>query len=272
MNRRQTIFSLMLAAALAVGAHVTPAQQSFKERFIAHNNAMTALQPAFVTPLVEADPRLLQYVRASFSQERSAAGTETVNYGNCRGGGVIAGNRFEFDYVPPSYIQHNSSAVDGLGDTSALVKYRVASGNAEHGNFAVAAILSHSFATGTYKNGAATDTFGPMLAAGYAFLRRFDVQSSLGGVMPTGKIATQGRTIAGNMLAQARANNTFGSRWRTTPHSTLAEYMVEKCRTSSPRQLSMWRGARSGSPRIPFSSWMAVCRSQLLATTPITIT
>ena len=206
MNRRQTIFSLMLAAALAVGAHVTPAQQSFKERFIAHNNAMTALQPAFVTPLVEADPRLLQYVRASFSQERSAAGTETVNYGNCRGGGVIAGNRFEFDYMPPSYIQHNSSAVDGLGDTSALVKYRVASGNAEHGNFAVAAILSHSFATGTYKNGAATDTFGPMLAAGYAFLRRFDVQSSLGGVMPTGKIATQGRTIAGNMLAQARAN------------------------------------------------------------------
>ena len=123
---------------------------------------MTALQPAFVTPLVECDPRLIQYLRASFSHEYTAARTETVNYGNGRGFGVIAGNRLEFDYLPPSYMQHNSSAVDGLGDTSTLVKYRIASGNAGHGSFDVAALLNHSFATGTYKNGAATDTWGPV--------------------------------------------------------------------------------------------------------------
>lgn len=205
MNRRRIIFSLIVVAAIAAGECIATAQQSFSERFFAHNKSMTAFQPSFVTPLVEADPRLIQYARASFSKEYAAAGTETVSYGNGRGGGVIAGDRFEFDYMPPAYIQHNSSAVDGLGDTSTLVKYRIASGNAEHGNFDVAAMLSHSFATGTYKNGAATDTYGPTLAAGYAFLRRFDVMSSLGGAMPTGKIVAQGRSIAWNALSQLHA-------------------------------------------------------------------
>lgn len=204
MNGQRTISSLIFAAAFAMTAGTAAGQQSFVERFAAHNTAMTALQPAFVTPLVECDPRLIQYVRASFSHEYTAARTETVSYGNGRGFGVIAGNRFEFDYLPPSYMQHNSSAVDGLGDTSTLVKYRIASGNAGHGSFDVAALLNHSFATGTYKNGAATDTWGPTLSGGYAF-RRFDVQSSLGGTMPTGKIAAQGRSIAWNALAQAHA-------------------------------------------------------------------
>jgi hypothetical protein len=193
-----------LAATLVAGASAAQAQQSFYQRFRANNSSMPALQPSFVTPLVEPDPRLIQYLKASFSNEYSAAGTRTVNYGNSRGGGVIVAHRVELDYMPPSYIQHNSSAVDGLGDTSVLAKVRIVSGDAEHGNFAVAAILSHCFATGTYKNGAATDSFGPTMAAGYAF-RRFDVQSSLGGTMPTGKIAEQGRSIAWNALAQAHA-------------------------------------------------------------------
>jgi hypothetical protein len=199
---QQTISALILAAGLACPACAAAGQESYVERFTAHNSKMAALQPAWITPLVECDPRLIQYVRASFSNEYTTARTQTVNYGNGRGFGVIGGNRFEFDWVPPAYIQHNSSAVDGLGDTSTLVKMRIASGNAKRGNFDTAALLNHSFATGTYKNGATTDTWGPTLAGGYAF-RRFDVQSSLGGTMPTGKIATQGRSIAWNALAQA---------------------------------------------------------------------
>ncbi|MGD0730657.1 MAG: hypothetical protein ABR956_05290 [Terracidiphilus sp.] len=199
MNRVQILSALALAA-FACGAQ---AQQSSYERFRAHNAAMTALQPAIVTPLVEADPRLIQYLRASFSNGYTAAGTQTTSYGNGRGAGVIAGNRFEFDYLPPSYTQHNSATEkDGFGDTSTVVKARIASGNAEHGNFDVAATVSHSFATGSNKNGALTDAWAPTLAGCYAF-RQFNAQSSLGGTMPTGKIAAQGRTIAWNALAQA---------------------------------------------------------------------
>jgi hypothetical protein len=120
---------------------------------------------------------------------------------------VIGWSRFEFDYDQPAYIQHNSSARDGFGDTSVLVKYRIDSGDAEHGNFIATAILSHTFATGSFSNGAATDSWNPTLAGGFGFLKRFDVESALGGSMPMGKIQQQGRSIVWNSLIQEHASN-----------------------------------------------------------------
>lgn len=202
MKRRKIIYVLALAAAVAAAVCAASAQESAYERFRANNHTVAEVQPALATPLVTSDPRLVQYARVSVSHEYAAAGTETVSYGNGRGVGAIAANRFEFDWMPPAYIQHNSSAADGFGDTSLAGKVRIASGNAEHGNFDVAAILSHCFATGSHKNGAVTDSFTPTLVSAYAF-RRFVAILSLGGTMPTGKIATQGRSIAWNFLVQA---------------------------------------------------------------------
>ena len=178
------------------------AQQTFIERLTAHNRMMSAKQPVFISPLVGADPRLIQYAKLSVAHQYTSTGTETVNYGNGRGAGIIVGGRFEFDFVPPPYIQHNSAADDGFGDAAVSAKFRVASANKEGGNYDVAFILGHCFATGSHKNGASTDSFGPTLAAGYAF-HRFDVISSLGAILPTGKIGAQGRSIAWNTISQA---------------------------------------------------------------------
>jgi hypothetical protein len=180
----------------------TAAQQSFGERFFAHNATMNALQPAWPTPLQESDPRLTQYYRFAFSNQYTPTGTQTVSYGNARGGGIVAWNRFQFDVLPPPYIQRNSTATNGFGDTSVLVKYRIASANADHGNYILTAILSHTFATGSAKNGALTDSWNPTLAGGKGITRKIDVETSLGGTMPTGKIATQGRSIVWNSLVQ----------------------------------------------------------------------
>ena len=160
---------------------------------------MTALQPSWPTPLVEPEPRLTQYYRFAFSNQYTAARTQTVNYGNARGGGIVAWNRIEIDFLPPGYIEHNSSAADGFGDTAVSGKFRIASGNADHGNFIATALLNHTFASSP-RNGAATDCWNPTLAGGIGFLRKFDVETSLGGSMPTGKIAAQGRTIVWNSL------------------------------------------------------------------------
>ncbi len=168
---------------------------------MAHNEVMTALQPGWPTPVVEADPRLAQYYRFALSNEYTAAGTQTVSYGDSRGGGVIGWNRIEVDFIPPSYIHHSSTASDGFGDASALVKYRIASANAQHGNFIVTAIVGHSFATGSYQNGAETDSWNPNLAGGIGLSKRFSVESQLGGALPTGKIAAQGRAMVWNALA-----------------------------------------------------------------------
>ena len=190
--------------AIAFGACVACAQQSLLSSFQGHNAAMTKLQPALITPIMSTDPRIVQYAKFSFANSRTAAGTQTTSYGNGKGIGIIGGNRYEFDVVPPPYIQHNSKALDGFGDMSTLVKYRIASGNADHGNFIVTAILGHNFATGSFKNGATTDSYGPMLAGGYTF-KQFDVISNLGGAMPTGKIHEQGRAIIWNNVVQMHA-------------------------------------------------------------------
>jgi hypothetical protein len=187
---------------------VAHAQQSFRERFFAHNSAMAALQPSWPTPLVESDPRLTQYYRFAFSNEYTPTRTQTVNYGNNRGGGIVAWNRVQIDWLPPSYIQYNSTATDGFGDTSALMKFRIVSANAEHGNYIATAILSHTFASSPH-NGALTDSWTPTLAGGIGFLKHFDAESSLGGSLPTGKIATQGRTILCNALLQDHVTRAF---------------------------------------------------------------
>ena len=194
-------FFIPLLFAAATSGNIS-AQQTFAERLTAHNRAMAAKQPSFITPLVGTDPRLVQYTKFSVAHQYTSTGTETVNYGNGRGSGIIVGDRFEFDFMAPPYIQHNSAADDGFGDTAVLAKYRIASANKEAGNYDVAFSLGHCFATGSHKNGASTDSFSPTLAAGYAF-HRFDVISSLGGTLPTGKIATQGRAISWNTVSQA---------------------------------------------------------------------
>lgn len=206
MRKRHSIPKLAILAAFTGCAYALTAQQSPLEQFRAHNYEAAKAQPAMVTPLVGADPRLIQYVRLAFSNEYTAAETQTTNYGNGRGAGIIAANRFEFDWLFPPYIQHNSSAADGFGDTALSAKYRIASGNAQHGNFELSAMLNHCFATGRHKNGALTDSFGPTVAAVKDF-GPFALISSVGSVLPTGKIAAQGRTVNWHAVAQMHAAN-----------------------------------------------------------------
>lgn len=200
------ITRLVFVAALTAVCAAATAQQPFMERFLAHNAAMAGLQPAWPTPLVEPEPRLTQYYRFAFSREFTSTGSETVNYGNNRGGGIIAWNRFEFDALPPGYVQHNSAAADGFGDFSALMKLRIVSADAAHGNYIATFLLGRSFPTGSYNNGAPTGVWTPTLAGGIGLSKRVNVETSLGGTMPTGKIAAQGRAIVWNALTQAHTS------------------------------------------------------------------
>jgi hypothetical protein len=195
--------SLLVAGTISAG--VVSAQSSKLEQFRSQNAEVAKLQPVMVTPLVAADPRLIQYVRIPFVNQFTTTGQRTAIYGNGRGIGVICKKRFEFDAYPPAYIQHNGSAKDGFGDTSVLAKYRIASAGAGHGNYILTAMLAHSFATGSATNGARTDVFTPTLAGGVG-LKHGDLISAISGTLPTGKIATQGRTIVYNNAAQWHVN------------------------------------------------------------------
>lgn len=196
---------LVMAAAFLAGGCAASAQQPFYERFREHNARMSALQPSWATPLIQSDARLSQAVRFSFSNTFTPAKTQTTNYGNYHTLGLLVGNRVQFNMIAPPYVQHNSAIKkDGFGDTQLEAKYRFASGNAEHGNYAITGKLTWDIATGSHSNGAATSFWNPTLLAGRAW-GRFNMQTALGGDLPSGKIALQGRQIEWDLTGQAHA-------------------------------------------------------------------
>jgi hypothetical protein len=203
---RSLIAALLGAVALCAPLPPAHAQEAVWNRLRSNNTSMSALQPAWISPLIESDPRILQGARLSFSKA-GVPGAQIFSYGNNHGIGFIAGTRLEFDFNPPAFFRNHSAALpDGWGNASTQVKFRIASGNAEHGNFAVSAMFEHAFAAGASQNAMLTAWNMPRLAAGKAF-GRFDVQSTVGGVLPTGKIDLQGRAIEWNVAGQFHASS-----------------------------------------------------------------
>jgi hypothetical protein len=196
---------LALAACCAFFSCAALAQQSAYERFRAHNASLAALQPAWMAPLIQSDARLGQALRLSVSNT-SFPGAHPLSYGNNHGVSLVLDKHFQVEFDPPAYFRNHSAALkDGFGNAAAQTKWRIASGNAQHGNYVVSALLSHGFAQRGYQNGMLTSTWNPSLAAGRLF-GRFAAMSTLGGVLPTGKIQAQGRTIEWNATAQVHAS------------------------------------------------------------------
>lgn len=162
---------------------------------------MTDVQPSWMGPLIQSDARLSQAIRVSVS-DASAPGEQILSYGNNHGFSVLAKRHFQFDVDPPSFFRNHSAAFpDGFGNAGMQVKYRIASGNAQHGNFALTAIDFHGFAPRANQNDMLSAFEVPKIAAGIA-RGRFDVQSTLGGILPWRRIAAQGRGIEWNLTGQ----------------------------------------------------------------------
>jgi hypothetical protein len=158
-------------------------------------------QPSWPIPLVTASSGLLQVARTDFVRQIAPTGTDTWNYGNTKGINFVPWYRVEFEALLPPYVQHNSKAQDGFGDVSLLLKYRLAAGNEEHGKYSVSFSVAGTVPTGSYKNGSLASTISPTLCAGKGF-GRFDVQSTLGAVLPGNYTTKLGRVVAWNTVAQ----------------------------------------------------------------------
>lgn len=178
-------------------SRIGPYYRSFRE----HNADMSGVQPSWMGPLIQSDARLGQAIRISVS-DAAFPGEQTLNYGNNHGISLIADRRFQFDLDPPSFFRnHSGTHRDGFGNAGTQVKWRIASGNAEHGNYAVSAMAYYAFAPRIYQNQMLTSFFAPAVAAGHGF-GRFAVMSEIGGILPTEKIAQQGRGIESDVTAQ----------------------------------------------------------------------
>jgi hypothetical protein len=189
---------------------IPQAPESFYAWWSARTNATQSRQPSWAVPLVTTYTGLFQVVRTDIVRQVAPALTSTWNFDNSKGVNFIPGGNVELAINLPPYIEHNTTAVDGWGDFSFLTKYRIASGNAQHGTYTLSFWTLTSFPTGTYKNGSSKPSVQPNLGGGKGF-GNFDVQTSIGATLPTGNpaINSAGRPILWNAVAQYRVARLF---------------------------------------------------------------
>jgi hypothetical protein len=108
-------------------------------------------QPHWITPLNTTTPRLEQEFRYDIQWQTHNSGVTTDNYGVSKGLEIIPEKNFEVILSVPPYIVNNpDSTQNGFGDWQFLVKYRIAAGNEEHGNYILTAFYQMTFPTGQY--------------------------------------------------------------------------------------------------------------------------
>jgi hypothetical protein len=194
---------VLLSAFTSLAAQNHPDESSYFGSWFQRVSRTQAEQPHWITPLFTTTPRLEEEVRYDIGWENTSKGNLT-NYGSGKGLEFIPSERAEIIISPPAYFAHQNAAVrDGFGDTSFLLKYRLAAGNEEAGNYIVTAFLGGSIPTGSYSNGAENAVVAPTLALGKGW-RAFDVQSTLGVAVPVGDVARLGTAMAYNMALQYR--------------------------------------------------------------------
>lgn len=163
-----------------------------------------AAQPDWLSPLVTTSPRLAERLRYDIGWQQAPNGTVGENYGLSKGVQLIPEEHIELLIAVPPYMVHNQPGVkDGLGDETFRLKYRLLSGNAQHGNYIIALYLSASAPTGQYSNGSKAALLTPTLAFGKGW-GDFNIQGNLGVTLPTNDTALIGRTVGWNTAFQYR--------------------------------------------------------------------
>jgi hypothetical protein len=212
-------------------ARLSRAQEGFVSSWEDRVRTTTAEQPAWPVPVVSPSSGLVQLFRTDVVRQITPSETTTWNYGNSKGMDLIPWYRTELDIAVPPYIQHNSTAKDGYGDVSMLLKYRVISANEQHGAYSVSVSLTGTIPTGTYKNGSTDASIAPTIYGGKGY-GRFDVQSSLSATLPTGDTAKLGRPVVWNVVAQYKVAKIFWPEIENNATFTTADQMTGKCKTS----------------------------------------
>lgn len=195
-------FPLLLIVLLWAGGVEQLAAQSWIDDYFARVDHNQAEQPHWKTPVATTTPRLEQEIRYDILWQPHADGATTVNYSGSKGLELIPANNVEVIIAIPPYIVHNNRRqVDGFGDESFLVKYRLLSRNEQKGNYILTAFLGASIPTGSHTNGARHAVLTPTLALGKGW-GSFDIQTTAGIGLPVDDAHLLGQPVTWNLTGQ----------------------------------------------------------------------
>jgi hypothetical protein len=198
--------SLLVGISLSAGAQGSNAagENSWIARWQARAAATQAMQPKWATPVATSTPRIDQSMRMEFVRQTNAKRYDTWNYGNNKGLELIPERHTELIFGVPPFFSHSQPGVkDGFGDAWFQGKYRFFTRDERHGSAMATAIVYATIPTGKDANGSCCAVVTPTAAVGKGY-GRFDVVSTLGGVLPVTNAKGLGRTIAWNIAAQFR--------------------------------------------------------------------
>jgi len=166
-------------------------------------------QPDWVTPLITSSANLEEATIYDTSRKLQSNGTDLVTAGGPRGIQFVPFGRLQVTIGATPYLAHNDPRVrDGFGDTSFAFKYRMASGNAEHGGFAFSGQIGASIPTGSHQNGQPSAILTPTLL-GEKGWGNFNIQSTFGFSLPLGDAQTNGRQFTSNTAFQSHLFRVF---------------------------------------------------------------
>jgi len=182
----------------------TPAHKpTFAERWYARVDKAQKSQPSWITPLATVTPRLEQEFRYDQFWQNLGNGAHVANYDGGKGLELIPTTTNEVIINLPPYENRTTNKPEsGFGDTTILlIKQRLASANAENGNYIVTAFLGVVAPTGDDAFSAHAWQITPTIAGGKGY-GRADVQATMGISIPTRFESTIGYPLATNVAFQ----------------------------------------------------------------------
>lgn len=168
-------------------------------------------QPDWITPLATVTPRLQEQLRYDQLWQSQQHGVATDNFGGSKGLELIPWYNIEVILGIPAWFAHNGAIqhltrnsqlpTDGWADETFLIKYRLLSADAEHGDYILSAFMGFSAPTGDDANSSHHAIFTPTIAFGKG-LGNFDLQSTAGISLPNGGLQRLGMPVAYNTAFQ----------------------------------------------------------------------
>ena len=187
-----------------VAGSVAFAQDNGSPHWLERASITRARQPDWVTPLITASANLEEAVIYDIPRKIPTNGIPLVTAGSNRGIQFVPFGTFQITFATTPYEFHNNvRAKNGFGDTQFGFKYRLASSNIEHKDFAISIATGVSVPTGSYQNGQHSGTLTPTLL-GEKGWGPIDVQSTIGIQIPVSDTHLTGQQYTSNTAFQYR--------------------------------------------------------------------
>jgi len=162
-----------------------------------------AHEPDWLSPLATTSGRLKQEFRYDVWRQPGTAGDTDYNFGAGKGLEFILAPRIQLMVGPPPYIAHEGGKTpDGYADIPVMLKVDLVAAGPGEGDYLVTLLLSATVPGGSDSMRDAIISPGIALGKGW---RKFDVQTTLGGSLPSGDTTALGRQLLSNTAFQYRA-------------------------------------------------------------------